>query len=83
LPFGPGWRPVQLAAGISDSDVAAEHENVPLALLGWVAGCSSIWSSLFAVGNFLYGRDVYAGILLAVFIVSSAVLAWVINKIWG
>jgi Na+/proline symporter len=84
-PFGPGWRPIQLAAGISDADVAegAEHENVPLALLGWVAGCSSIWSALFTVGNFLYGRDLYAGILLVVFIVSSVVLAWVINKIWG
>lgn len=83
-PFGPGWRPIQIAAGISDAEVAeTQHENVPLALLGWASGCSAIWSALFSVGNFLYGRNAYAGILLAVFIVSSAVLAWVINKIWG
>ena len=30
---------------------------------------SSIWSALFTVGNFLYGRNGYAGILLAVFLV--------------
>ena len=84
-PFGPGWRPIQLAAGVSDAEVAEEekHENVPLALLGWVAGCSAIWSALFTVGNYLYGRNGYAAILLAVFIVSSAVLTWTINKIWG
>ena len=82
-PFGPGWRPIQLAAGITDADVAAEHENIPLALLGWVSGCSAIWSALFTVGNYLYGRDLYAGILLGVFIVSAAVLTWTINKIWG
>jgi len=82
-PFGPGWRPIQRAAGFTDLDIAAEHENVPLALLGWVSGCSAIWSALFTVGNFLYGRDLYAGILFAVFLFSSAVLAWTINKIWG
>ncbi len=84
-PFGPGWGPIQREAGISAAELAeeAEHENVPLALLGWVAGCSAIWTALFTVGNFLYGRNVYAGILLAVFILSTAVLTWVINKIWG
>jgi SSS family solute:Na+ symporter len=82
-PFGPGWRPIQLAAGVSDADVAGEHENVPLALIGWASGCSAIWSALFTVGNFLYGRNVYAAILAVTFLISAAILTWAINKIWG
>ena len=82
-PFGPGWKRIRQEAGISEEEAAATHENIPLALLGWSAGCTVIWSSLFAVGNFLYGRMAAAGVLLAVFIVSSGLLLWVINKLWG
>jgi Na+/proline symporter len=83
-PFGPGWRPIQLVAGISDAEAAqmARHENIPLALLGWTSGCAVIWSSLFTVGNFLYGRYGYATILLAVFLLSGIVLVGVINRLW-
>jgi Na+/proline symporter len=81
-PFGPGWRRVREAAGISEAEAAATHENIPLALLGWSAGCTVIWSSLFAVGTFLYGRMLQAGLLLAVFVVSGLVLLWVINRLW-
>lgn len=61
----------------------ATHENIPMALLGWVAGCTVIWSSLFTVGNFLYGRTGYAFALLAVFIVSGLALLYVINRLWS
>ena len=30
----------------------ADRDNMPLALLGWVAGCTAIWSALFAEGNY-------------------------------
>ncbi|HPA20574.1 MAG TPA: Na+:solute symporter [Verrucomicrobiae bacterium] len=82
LPFGPGWRRIRREAGISDAEAAATHENIPLALLGWSAGCATIWSSLFAVGNFLYGRHAQAGLLLAVFIGSGLVLIRAINRLW-
>ena len=49
----------------------ARGDNIPLALLGWVAGCTAIWSALFTVGNFLYGRIRQALLLLAVFAVSG------------
>jgi hypothetical protein len=83
-PFGPGWRPIQVEAGISDAEAAesTEHENIPLSLLGWAAGCFAIWSSLFTVGNFLYGRMDYALGLLVVFVASSVVLIWVIRRVW-
>ncbi|MBI5817591.1 MAG: Na+:solute symporter [Verrucomicrobia bacterium] len=82
-PFGPGWKSIRQEAGISEEEAAATHENIPLALLGWSAGCTVIWSSLFTVGNFLYGRMPQAGMLLVVFIASSVALLWVINKLWA
>lgn len=81
-PFGPGWNRIREEAGIVETAAQVTGENIPLALLGWVAGCTVIWSSLFTVGNFLYGRMGYAYGLLAVFIVSGLVLIRVINILW-
>lgn len=83
-PFGPGWERIRVEAGISAEEAAraARSENIPLALLGWVAGCVAIWSSLFTVGNFLYGRTGYALALLVTFLVSGTVLVRVINRLW-
>ena len=82
-PFGPGWKCIREEAGISEKEAAATHENIPLALLGWTAGCAAIWSSLFAVGNFLYGRLGLALVLLGVFIASGLVLIYAINQVWA
>ena len=83
-PFGPGWRQVRIEAGISDAEAAAfaQHENLPLAMVGWLAGCIMIWSSLFTVGNFLYGRMGYAAGLFAVFLASAVVLIGVVRRLW-
>ena len=81
-PFGPGWTRIRREAGISDEEAKSERQNIPLALLGWVSGCTSIWSALFVVGNVLYGRMDYAMILLAVFIVSALALLYVVNRLW-
>jgi Na+/proline symporter len=82
-PFGPGWRRIREAAGLTEAEAAGSHENIPLALLGWSAGCAAIWSSLFTVGAFLYGRTAQGGLLLTVFIVSGLVLLGVIRRLWG
>jgi Na+/proline symporter len=82
-PFGPGWSVIRKEAGISIEEAQATHQNIPLALLGWTAGCTVVWSSLFTVGNFLYGRMNYALGLAGVFCVSGFVLIWVINRLWG
>jgi hypothetical protein len=42
-----------------------------------------IWSALFSVGNFLYGRMDYAFVLLAIFIVTAAALIRVVNRLWN
>ena len=55
----------------------------PWRLLGWVAGCTVIWSSLFTLGNFLYGRMDYAAILFGVFVISGLALIGVVKKLWA
>jgi hypothetical protein len=41
-----------------------------------------IWSGLFAVGNFLYGRMGYTAALTASFAVSAGLLIQVVRKLW-
>jgi solute:Na+ symporter, SSS family len=79
-PSGPGWEPIRAAAGLPKG--SATGDNIPLALLGWTAGCTAIWSALFAVGNVLYMRPVAAGVLTVVFVVSATVLAMVTRRLW-
>jgi hypothetical protein len=64
-----------------DQFMSAAAHNA-LALAGWFAGCTVIWSSLFTVGKVLYGRYTEAYILGGVFVVSGVVLLRVINKLW-
>ena len=53
-----------------------------MATLGWVSGCVVIWSSLFAIGNFLYGRTGLALSLTAIFVVSGLALIYVVRTLW-
>jgi Na+/proline symporter len=80
-PAGRGWEPIRVAAGIAPGDIIA-GDNIPMALLGWVAGCTTIWSALFTVGSFLYGRTGDALFLLAVFAISGVVLLRVVQRLW-
>jgi Na+/proline symporter len=82
-PTGPGWEPIRREVGISKANAAQAGDNLPMALIGWVAGCTVIWSSLFTVGNFLYGRIWQALALGATFVVSGSVLLWVVNRLWS
>jgi Na+/proline symporter len=82
-PSGPGWAPIRAAAGLSPEEAQMGRDNIPMALLGWVAGCTMIWSSLFTVGNFLYGRTTTAVVLLAVFAISAAALVYVVQQLWS
>jgi Na+/proline symporter len=79
-PFGPGWRRFREAEGLMAEPTTGE--NIPLALVGWVSGCATIWSSLFAVGNLLYGRTGYALVCLAVFALAAFVLIRVVSRLW-
>jgi Na+/proline symporter len=77
-PAGPGWEPIRALAG---PQAKGEGENMPLALVGWVAGSTAIWSALFAEGNYLYGRTPQALMLTGVFVVSGLVLIQVMRRV--
>jgi hypothetical protein len=81
-PAGPGWAAVRQAAGLGEREITSAGDDMRLATLGWVSGCVVIWSSLFAIGNFLYGRTGPAWTLTAIFVVSGLVLVRVINRLW-
>jgi Na+/proline symporter len=81
-PAGPGWARIRREAGVSAAAAAAHGDHMGMAALGWVSGCAVIWSSLFAIGNFLYGRIPLALTLTAVFVVSGCTLLYVISHLW-
>ncbi len=81
-PFGPGWARVRRELGLPADDRSAAGQ-VPLALLGWVSGCATIWSSLFTIGCVLYNRWTAAAGLFAVFLGSGLVLLGVIRRLWA
>ncbi|MFZ4620918.1 MAG: sodium:solute symporter family protein [Bacteroidota bacterium] len=81
-PFGPGWTTIRKEAELEGVRSDAMQDNIPLGLLGWFSGCTVIWSSLFTVGNYLYGRFDYALMLFAVVLLSGGALIFVVNKLW-
>ncbi|HKW01674.1 MAG TPA: sodium:solute symporter family protein [Vicinamibacterales bacterium] len=81
-PFGPGWASVRRELGLPAHD-AAEAGQIPLALVGWAAGCAAIWSALFTIGSVLYGRTTAALGLGLVFVSSGLVLLWVVRRLWA
>jgi SSS family solute:Na+ symporter len=81
-PAGPGWTRVRKEAGVTLDEAALHGDHMGKATMGWISGCVVIWSSLFAIGNFLYGRTQPALILTGVFVVSGVTLLWVVNHLW-
>jgi Na+/proline symporter len=77
-PAGPGWRPIQAAAGIGPAP-----DSLPQALLGWVLGVAFVYAALFGMGSFLYGRMPQALTWLAVLAVSGLGLVRVVPRLWG
>jgi hypothetical protein len=76
-PAGRGW-----AAVVDPGEAAGPRDSLSLALLGWVLGCSFVYSALFATGAFLYGNPIQGAVCLAVAVAAGAGLAWVVPKIW-
>ncbi|MGL6226165.1 MAG: sodium:solute symporter family transporter [Thermoguttaceae bacterium] len=81
-PAGWGWEPVRKAAGLTREEVQSTGDNIPIALLSWSCGCAMIWSSLFLVGNILYGRTGYAVICGVIFVVTATVVVRSVQRLW-
>jgi len=79
-PAGPGWASIRREANLTPAEEATTYFNMPMALLGWSAGCAMIWSSLFATGAYLYGRTSQALMLSLVFLISASIVAIALRK---
>ena len=65
-PSGPGWTAVR-----SESAVTPAPDSLAQGVLGWVCGCSFVYSALFGTGSLLYGRMPQFYMWLAVFVASG------------
>ena len=82
-PAGPGWAPIRRDPRVARSQETGAVENIPMAILGWVSGCTLVWSALFTIGNFLYGRTGAGTLLLVVSVVSGLTVIWVVRTLWA
>jgi Na+/proline symporter len=73
-----GWKRYHQEAGVTES-----ADSIPRAMLGWVVGCVAVWSGLFCVGSFLFGRTGQGFVLLLVFGGCAAVLVRLVGRLWA
>jgi SSS family solute:Na+ symporter len=80
-PGGPGWKSViDLANQENDPIQETERDwDVPTGILCMVLGCFAVYAALFATGNWIYGKNLLAGILTAVAILATVILI----RLWG
>jgi hypothetical protein len=79
---GGGNRSVTLTLSSQAGRPAGSPDNIPLALAGWSLGCALIWSALFAVGNYCYGRTGPAIALAAVAAICGYGVARILRTLW-
>jgi hypothetical protein len=77
-PAGNGWAKV-----IEPSDVSGPRDSLSLELLGWVCGCTFVYSALFGTGALLYGQRLQGALCLTVSAAAALGLVWVVPRIWG
>jgi SSS family solute:Na+ symporter len=77
-PAGKGWDAVRKEAGVGPSPDSLAHS-----LLGWVLGCTGVYSALFGAGCFIYGRIPQGMLFLAVFLVSLIGLVRLMPRMWS
>jgi Na+/proline symporter len=75
-PGGPGWRKVVMEAKADGEDIDQKNAigdwKLPVQVLCVFLGCVAIYSSLFSVGNFVYGSMKW-GIVLAVIALAATI----------
>ncbi len=76
-PAGRGWAKV-----IGPEELDGPRDNLSLAFLGWVFGCTFVYSGLFGTGALLYGHHLQGVVCLSATLGAGLGLAWVVPKIW-
>jgi Na+/proline symporter len=81
-PGGPGWKKIVAEAGERGVDIGADNGKaweMPVQLLMVFIGCIVIYSALFSIGNFVYGREMPGLILFLV----SALGTYFLFRLFG
>ena len=77
-PGGPGWKKVVERAKADGDNIDAGNEGkpweMPIQLFLVFIGCMAIYSSLFSIGNFLYGDFMTGSVLLVVALIGTFIL---------
>jgi SSS family solute:Na+ symporter len=76
-PAGRGWAQV-----VGSEEAEGPRDSLSLAFLGWVFGCTFVYSGLFGAGALLYGQPLQGTVCLTVTVGAGLGLAWVVPKIW-
>lgn len=76
-PMGRGWRPIREKFNLPPSP-----DSLPNCLLGWMLGCTVVYSALFGMGNLIYGKYQSALLLAIPFLLSVFGLSWIMKKMW-
>ncbi|MBU8892895.1 MAG: Na+:solute symporter [Bacteroidales bacterium] len=84
-PGGPGWKKV-ISDAAKDGEIINEKDlgkpwEMPIQVLLVFIGCIVIYSSLFAIGNFVYGEILYGFILLTIASIGTYFLFKFFNKL--
>ncbi len=76
-PAGRGWAKI-----VGPEEMNVSHDSMSLSILGWVFGCTFVYSALFGTGAFLYGQPLQGTVCAVVAAGAGFGLAWVVPKIW-
>lgn len=68
-PAGPGWQNIREATGLPPSG-----DSMTQSILGWIAGCTFVYSALFGTGSALYGNTGPALMWAVTGIISGVIL---------
>ena len=76
-PMGRGWNHIREKCKIS-----ASPDSLPNCMLGWILGCTMVYSALFGMGNALYGRYWLAMMCGTLFLSSGVWLVRIVSKMF-
>ena len=84
-PGGPGWKKILNRAVKAKISIikTTEKWSVPNGILAMILGCILIYSTMFAIGNYIYGEYFIAGVLTFLVLVFSFLLIKTWKKIRG
>jgi hypothetical protein len=84
-PGGPGWRKVVREARADGEDIDPQNAigdwKLPIQILCVFLGCVAIYASLFAVGNFVYGKIIWGTVMIIIAILTMFFLFKLFGKI--